>query len=214
MLEVNLLPVREAKRKADLRQQLMQLVLALLVVGAGVGFVHSRVSDEIQTTNARVRQMENDIEQFKPQLNQVAAFKKKKGELEKKIDVIEGLDRARSGPVRVMDELAARIPERLWLTGLTTKGKSISLKGESLDNELVAVFLGQLVESKYFADVDLDSTTLGASKNGGLKVVSFSIHAKMSDPNAPKPRKIPAEEKTGKKNKKKNKKKKEKGGHA
>jgi len=207
MLEVNLLPVREAKRKADLRQQVMQLVLGLLVVGAGVGLVHSRITDEIEMTNARVRQMENDIEQFKPQLNQVAAFKKKKGELEKKIDVIEGLDRARTGPVRVMDELATRIPERLWLTGLTTKGKGINLKGQSLDNELVALFLGQLVDSKYFKDVDLESTTMGESKNGSLKVVSFSIQAKMSDPNAPKPKKKKTEKAEGKK-------KKNKGGHA
>jgi type IV pilus assembly protein PilN len=211
MLEVNLLPVREARRKADLRQQLMQLVLGLLVVAAGVGFVHSRMTDEIERTNARVRQMENDIEQFQPQLDQVAAFKKKKAELEKKIDVIEGLDRARSGPVRVMDELASRIPERLWLTGLTTKGKSINLKGKSLDNELVALFLGQLVESKYFVDVDLESTTLGESRNSSLKLVSFSIHAKMFDPNAPKPKKKNSEEAKGKKKKKK---KKRKGGHA
>jgi type IV pilus assembly protein PilN len=209
MLEVNLLPVREAKRKADLRQQVMQLVLGLLVVSAGIGFIHSRVTDEIQMANARVRQMENDIEQFKPQLNQVAAFKKKKGELEKKIDVIDGLDRARSGPVRVMDELATRIPGRLWLTSFTTKGKSINLKGESLDNELVALFLGQLVDSKYFKDVDLESTTLGESKEDGLKLVSFSIQAKMADPNAPEREKKSDDQAPGK-----SKKKKKKGGHA
>jgi type IV pilus assembly protein PilN len=189
MLEVNLLPVREARRKADLRQQLMQLVLGLLVVAAGVGFVHSRMTDEIERTNARVRQMENDIEQFQPQLDQVAAFKKKKAELEKKIDVIEGLDRARSGPVRVMDELAMRTPDRLWLTQISTKGDTINLKGQSLDNELVALFLRSLGESEYFSSVDLGAAKLTESK--GLKLVRFDIDAKLVNP-ALQPKPSPA----------------------
>lgn len=209
MLEVNLLPVREARRKADIRQQLMQLVLALIVVAGGVGVVHSRVTDDIEMAQTRVRQMENDIKQFEPQLNQVAAFKKKKSQLEKKIDVIEGLDRARSGPVRMLAELATRTPERLWLTQLSTKGTTITIKGKSLDNELVAQFLGELVDSKYFDGVDLDSTSLGDSKGGGLKLVTFGIHAKMADPDKPK-----AKPKGKKAAKGKGKKKKNKGGHA
>jgi len=122
MIHINLLPVREARRAADLRQQLMQLVLVLLLVSFGIGFVHSNMNNKIETARARVVQMQRDIDQFKPQLEQVAAFRKKKAQLEKKIDVIDELDRARSGPVRVMSELASRTPERLWLTSVKTSG--------------------------------------------------------------------------------------------
>jgi type IV pilus assembly protein PilN len=176
MIQINLLPVREERRAADIRHQIMQLCLVLLVAGVGIGFVHSRIVDRISQARDRVSQMQRDIEQFKPQLEQVDAFRKKKADLEKKIDVIDGLDRARSGPVRMLDELAMHTPERLWLTDLTTKGNSIELKGESLDNELVAVFLRALGDSPYFDQVDLDSTELGSGA-GGLKVVSFSISA-------------------------------------
>jgi len=181
MLEINLLPVREARRKADIRQLLMQLVLVLVVVGGGIGVVHTRMSDEAMLARARASQMEGDIKQFQPQLDQVAAFRKKKAELEKKIDVIDGLDRARTGPVRVLAELASRTPERLWLTALDTKGNTITMKGLSLDNELVAHFLRGLGDSPYFEDVDLDATELGAEK-GGLRLVTFSIRAVMANP--------------------------------
>lgn len=181
MIQINLLPVREARRKADIRQQLMQLVLVLILVGAGIGFVHSHVTDQIEIARTRVKQMEKDIEKFKPQLDQVAAFRKKKAELEKKIDIIEGLDRARSGPVRMMDELATHTPDRLWLESVKTEDTSIELTGESLDNELVAVFLGALNDSPYFSDVDLNSTELGTA-NDGLKIVKFRIEAKMTAP--------------------------------
>ena len=181
MLEINLLPVREARRKADLRQYMMQLVLMVIVTVCGIGLAHSRIGDQLERAQARVRQMQNDIDQFKPQLEQVEAFKKRKGELEKKIDVIDGLDKARTGPVRVLNELSTRTPDRLWLTSLSTKGRTISLQGQSLDNELVALFLRSLGDSEYFANVDLDSTKLGDDK-GGLKLVTFEIRAEIVNP--------------------------------
>jgi type IV pilus assembly protein PilN len=179
MLEINLLPVREARRRADVRQQVMQLVLGLIVTGAVIGLVHSNVLDQKANAELRVRQMEQDIKQFQPQIEQVAAFKKKKSELEKKIEVIDGLDKARSGPVRLLSELATRTPDRLWLTSLTTKGRTIKVKGESLDNELVAAFLGDLNSSQVFEEVDLDGTQISDSKTSGLKLVDFSITARL-----------------------------------
>lgn len=181
MIQINLLPVREARRKENFRQQMMQLLLAVIVTAGIIGVVHSRISDRIAMSKARVSQMEHDIAQFQPQINQVAAFRKKKADLEKKIDIIEGLDRARKGPVRVMDELATHTPERLWLKDLTTKGTAINLSGQSLDNELVAVFLGSLGESPYFDKVDLHSTKL-ADGPEGLKVVEFKIEAIITTP--------------------------------
>jgi len=193
MIEINLLPVREAKRAADLRQQLMQLLLVVLVVAGGIGFVHSQMNERIVLASARVSQMKRDIDQFKPQLEQVAAFRKKKAELEKKIDVIDELDRARSGPVRVMEELAARAPERLWLTNVSTSGGKIHLKGKSMDNELVAVFLRGLGNSEFFGQVDLEGTKLEGGK-GDLRLVSFVINAELV--NKKKADEKPAEKKS------------------
>ena len=186
MIDINLLPVREAKRKADVRQLGMQFLLAFILAGAGIGFTHSHIVTRISGSEQRIRQMEADIKQFQPQLDQVAAFRKKKASLEKKIDVIEGLDRARSGPVRVMDELAANMPEKVWLTGLVTEGSAIKLKGEGLDNELVADLLRKLGDSPYFDRVDLQSSELGESQSG-LKLFKFNVEAVIVTPKVQKP---------------------------
>jgi type IV pilus assembly protein PilN len=184
MIEINLLPVREARRRADLRELLMQLMLVLLIAFGVIALVHSRLNDDLDLAGARVRQMENDIEQFKPQLAQVAAFRKQKAKLEKKIDVIDGLDRARSGPVRILAELATRAPERLWLTSLETRGNAVTMRGESIDNEIVALFLRALDESAYFTDVDLGSSVMSGEKKG-VRLVSFDITATLVSPGAP-----------------------------
>jgi len=195
MIEINLLPVREARRKADVRQQLTQLVLVMLLAGAGIGLVDSRISARIETSKLRIVQMEADIKQFQPQLDQVAAFRKKKANLEKKIGVIDALDRARQGPVRVMDELATHTPPKVVLTKLQTKDSRIEMEGASLDNELVAELLQALGDSPYFEDVDLDSTKM--TDQGGLKVVKFKVQAVITPPKKtqkPKPAAKPAVE--------------------
>ncbi|HXK24670.1 MAG TPA: PilN domain-containing protein [Myxococcota bacterium] len=190
MIDINLLPVREARRKADVRQLGMQVLLALILGAASIGFVHSHVVSRISESEERIRQMEADIKQFQPQLDQVAAFRKKKASLEKKIEVIEDLDRARTGPVRVMSELATHMPDRVWLTNLTTDGNAIKMKGEGMDNELVAVLMRALKESPYFDDVDLQGTELGNSKQG-LKLVKFNIEATVASPKPAKPADAP-----------------------
>jgi len=183
MLQINLLPVREARRKEDSRQLTMQAALILLLVGAGVGFAHSIISENIENSKARIAQKQRDIDQYKPQLEQVAAFRKKKKQLETKIGVIDELDHARSGPVRVLSELATRTPDRLWLTSLTAEGKTVVMVGQSLDNDLVALFLRSLGESDYFTDVDLDKTEM-KGESQGLRLVSFRIRAVLANPDS------------------------------
>jgi type IV pilus assembly protein PilN len=181
MIEINLLPHREAKRVADVRDSAGLLILGLVIVMGGIWFVDSGIKGEIEKTEASVRQLKANIEKFKPQQEQVAAFKAKKKQLQVKLDVIHGLDRARSGPLRLMDEISSRTPERLWLTKLTTNGKKVTLSGESLDTGVVADFLRGLNESVYFDNVDLESTSRGKAIQG-VKVVVFTVTAEMATP--------------------------------
>ena len=182
MIPINLLPTREERRKANLRQ--LAVLLGATLVGSLllVAAFHAKLRSDVESEKTLLADTQRQIDQFKPQLDQVAAFRQKKSQLEKKIDVIDELDRARSGPVRVLSELASRTPDRLWLTSLKTEGKLVLMKGASLDNELVALFLRSLGESAYFAEVDLDRTKMGGSSKTGLKLVEFSIRAVLVNP--------------------------------
>jgi hypothetical protein len=59
------------------------------------------------------------------------------------------------------------------------------MSGKSLDNDLVALFLRRLGESKFFTAVDLDKTEM-KGETGGLRLMSFRIRAVLAnpDPNA------------------------------
>lgn len=182
MIRINLLPVREARRRADMQQQ---LVLLGLVLGASLlacilaqGWMMASISG----ARDRVADLDAQIAQFQTQLQQVEDFKRKAGEIEKKLEVIHQLDLSRTGPVRLLDEIATRSPQRLWITSLEAQGEKIQMKGMSLDTDLIAEFLNRLNDSPYVKDVELKSTEL--SEASGLKLNSFQVTAVLTNPEA------------------------------
>jgi type IV pilus assembly protein PilN len=180
MIRINLLPVREERRKADLRQ------FGLVLVGVFVGSIalvvlyHTKLSSDVNEARAAVVATQQEIDRYKPQLKQVEEYRKTKAEIEQKLEVIERLEASRSGPVHVFDELATHAPPRLWLTKLDAHAGTITIEGMSLDNELVALFLTALNESEYFTDVELRETK--AKELSGYKLNEFELRATLATP--------------------------------
>jgi type IV pilus assembly protein PilN len=198
MIRINLLPVREARRKAGARQQVAILAAAVLATVGGLSAFHVSLVSKVASVEERLAEIDEQIKRYEPQIKQVEEYKKKKEQIQAKLDVIEGLEKSRSGPVHMLDELATLAPERLWLTHLTSDKTELRLDGVSLDNEIVASFLTALSQSPYFGRVELDTTVL--EQMGSLKVNSFKIRARLANA-ATKVR--AKDEKGGKKKKKK-----------
>jgi type IV pilus assembly protein PilN len=177
MIEINLLPVREERRKADLHQQGVLLLATVIGSMVLVGGYHAFLRSSVSSARDGTRQLQRQIDAFGPQLKQVEGFRTAKAEIEQKLSVIEDLDRSRSGPIRVLDELASHTPERVWLTKLETGAAGVGIEGVSLDNELVALFLTALGESPYFEDVELEETEL--LEQEGLKLNEFRLRARL-----------------------------------
>jgi type IV pilus assembly protein PilN len=184
MIHINLLPVREERRKAGARQ------LGLVLVAASIGSVllsaaiHLKVRYDISSTRETSIATQKEIDRFEPQLKQVEEFKKAKAEIEQKLDVIQSLNEARSGPVRMLDELATHTPDRIWITKVAVHGGRMMMEGMSLDNELVALFLTALEESPYFKDVELVETQ--AKEKDGFRLNAFEVSAVLTSPDAEK----------------------------
>ncbi len=182
MIKINLLPVREARRRADMQQQLLLLGLVIGVSVVLCILAHAAMLASISGAEGRVAQLNSQISEFQTQLQQVEDFKRKASEIEKKLAVIHKLELSRSGPVRLMDELATRAPQKLWITALQADGNRITMKGMSLDTELIADFLNRLNDSPFIKDVELKNTELAEAS--GLKLNSFQVTAVLTSPEA------------------------------
>lgn len=174
MIEINLLPHREAKRVADLRESFVVLMLGTLLALVLALVMEFRVDGELDRATVSISQLESDIARFKPQEEQVAAFRRQKADLEEKLEVIRKLDLARKGPVRIFEELAKRTPDRLWLTRISARNGQLLLEGSSLDNDVIADFLRSLGASDFFRNVDLIKTD-GDTAVEGVRLVEFEI---------------------------------------
>ena len=183
MIRVNLLPVREARRQAGLQKQAAMLGAA---IGAGVlicVWMQISVSSAMSQESQRIIQAKAELKDLEATRQVVERFRTEKEEIERKLGVIATLELSRQGPVRLMDEIAMRIPKRMWLTALKMQGGTLTMAGVSLDAEIVAAFLASLAESEMFQDVQLDETRL--TETDGLKLNSFKIRSRYSNGSAP-----------------------------
>jgi type IV pilus assembly protein PilN len=185
MIEINLLPVREEKRKADVRQFAAMLLASFVGSVVLAGLVHAKLANDVARTRGSLVQLQRQIDTFKPQLEQVERYRATKQAIEAKLAVIDRLERSRSGPLHILSELSAHSPERLWLTGLTAENEQITVRGMSLDNELVALFMTALGDSLYFENVELQSTE--AKEVDGLRLNEFELSAMITIPGASQP---------------------------
>jgi type IV pilus assembly protein PilN len=175
MIRINLLPVRETKRQANVRQQAILLGVTAIGAVALCLLFHVLQQSQISSKTAEVQRAKAELASLQVVRDQVKRYTKEKNEIETKLQVIANLEASRSGPVRIMDEIATRIPKRMWLTDLSMQAGELRLEGVSLDAEIVAAFLTGLSESPLIDDVELEETLLQETE--GLKLNTFKLRS-------------------------------------
>ena len=180
MIRINLLPVRAARKKEEVQRQLVVFALLLAaVLLIGVGYLQTQ-----RSSLARVQQenllLEEEIANLKKIIGEVDEYKAQQALLEKKLQVIASLKANKTGPVHLLDELAIRIPEKLWLESIEESGGRISLRGVSINNEVIATFMNKMEESEYFRDVYLVS--IQAREDDEIKLKEFTITCRLIVP--------------------------------
>ena len=177
MVRINLLPVREIKRRAKAKREITLFALAMiafLVLLAAIGFIQANKAKQLRMELAKIRQ---DKLRYVKVLKQIKQLEKDKKLLEKKIGIIHHLKAESSLTVHILDEIANRTPtKRMWLTTLTQKGDTLTLKGMALDNRTIASYMEELKKSPYIKDVSLTGASLKRYAGKSLKSFSLVCH--------------------------------------
>jgi type IV pilus assembly protein PilN len=138
MIHINLLPVKAAQKKEQLRNQLIVFFVAIIAVVCSCYFAYSGLQSDLQQIETEIAQNNAELRSLQKKIGEVNRFKKLKSDLQNKLDVLESLKRAKSGPVRLMDDLISALPEKLWITDFKSSGRNIEIKGIGLSEEDVA----------------------------------------------------------------------------
>src|SRR6516164_8364546 len=106
MIKINLLPVRAAKKREFGKQQLVLFALILVLAGILNFFWYSRVEGELTGLDRQIATTKTEIAQLEKTIGEVKSIKEDKKALEDKLKILDTLKKGRTGPVKVMDELA------------------------------------------------------------------------------------------------------------
>ncbi len=175
MIRINLLPIREARRHADIRKQGILLgVAACAALLLCVPF-HLYEIGKRSARKGEISKAQQELKALDKVLARVDQYTVEKEEIERTLRVIQTLESSRSGPVRILDQIATRIPKRMWITQLEMHDGELRLEGLSLDAEIVATFLTRLEESPLLSRVELEATDL--IESDGLKLNSFKLRS-------------------------------------
>jgi len=203
MIRINLLPVKVTKKAVVMRQQAIIAGLALVLLMGILGVFEASLLRDISEVKKKIAWTNSEIERLKQAKATYEDLVKAKKSVEEKLNTIDTLEKARSGPVHMLDELAmaipmdrkATIPKKLWVKSMKQDGKRISLSGMAMDNEVIASFMDRLEKSPYFSNVVLVGTQQDITKE--IVLYNFSLQVTMETPAEGTTMTPPTTQKTG-----------------
>ena len=176
MTGFNLLPWRDARRRERRRQFRSLLGLAgafgFAVVLAVFAFNQRRLAqmaDRHQLLSAQIALLDARIGEIRVLRENIAVLQARR-------DAVRGLQRARSAPVRFLDELAGRIPQGVMLKSVQ-QAERITLAGFAQSGARVSELLHALAGSVSVSRpelVEIKSATLGQGRDA-RRVFEFTI---------------------------------------
>src|ERR1041384_5339473 len=139
MIRINLLTVpraRAVKRQWDVGLELASAIAVMILVLAGRWFYGETLESEIVNKQTEKQDKEKELALLKDKVKQVQDFEQKKKLLEDKNRIIDELERARIGPVKVLDYVSQSLePLNLWVVRLAMKGNTVEIDGRAMTND-------------------------------------------------------------------------------
>jgi type IV pilus assembly protein PilN len=160
MIQINLLPVREWRKKEAVRQQISVFFLFLILLVVVLLATGLMIQGKIGAQRQELASLEKNIAKFAHVNEKIKSVNEKREQIENKFKAIEKLQEGRTTTVRILDEIVSSIPiDRLWLTKLSLKENNVQLDGVALDNHTVALFMRRIETSPMCESVNLINTT-------------------------------------------------------
>ena len=141
MIHINLLPVRQEKKREVGRQFLVVVGGALFVTLLGNWLWYDGLASEEKKNAQRMAATQARIAELEKVIGEVDKINARKKDVQAKLAILADLRKQRTGPVRMLDALSTSIPKKVWLTGLEEKNGAVKMTGRAVSHEDVAEFM-------------------------------------------------------------------------
>lgn len=181
MIRLNLLPVRQLKKRIKAKKEMVAFFISIVAVIAILATLNVLQQKSLDQVNDEIIGLNNEKKRLTPILNRIKRLEQTKKNLDQKLIAINALKNESNLAVRIMDEVAASTPvNRLWLNSFVFETGSIRLAGIALDNATVAQYMRRLRRSPYISTVELENSTLKTIE--GLQLTTYSLRCQLDQP--------------------------------
>lgn len=144
MIRINLLPHREARRKAS-RQQFYALsglvtVLAAVIWFAGFTYINAQIDRQSEKNDF----LKKEIAVLDKQLEEIKKLREETEALLARKQVIESLQANRSETVHLFNELVRQLPPGVYLRSIKQDKQKVTLIGHAQSNARVSTLMNNL----------------------------------------------------------------------
>jgi type IV pilus assembly protein PilN len=164
MIRINLLGQtrpKAAKQAVPLEAtlQVLLFVAAVAVAAVILTVVYISQKRQLDDTNKRISSLRAEKASLQQIKEDVDRFESEKNMLQQRIDVIETLQKNRSGAQDLLQMVASTVVrvDSLWLTSMSRTADSLEINGEAGSINAIANFITELKRNGYFDNVEIKS---------------------------------------------------------
>ncbi len=178
MIRINLLPWREARRKA---LNLQFFVLVGMVAGLAASIVllvHGYYAARISTQAERNHFLTQENTKLDKQIGEIKKLKEEIQALLSRKQVIETLQGDRAQTVYLLEQLVRQTPDGVYLKSIKQTGPKVKLIGYAQSNARVSTLMRNIEASPYLAKPDLVEIKVATVGNRRLSEFTMNVTLK------------------------------------
>jgi type IV pilus assembly protein PilN len=200
MIRVNLLPIKQARRRSQGRVQLLLFAGVVVVEVAILATAFFIINDQLEDQQERVQELRATVSELEQDAADVEQLQQQAQVYIGQLQVLSDLEARRIGPVRMLDEMQAMLSaprdqedrvaqlrrdwnvewdtRRLWVDRFSEDESGFVLDGHAGNADDVAEFLHRMNTAVYFNNVELDYVTRQSRDDQDL--VQFHLFGELS----------------------------------
>lgn len=201
MIRINLLPWREARRKAHNLQFFILMGMVAGLAASIVLLVHGYYAARISTQTERNRFLKDENAKLDKQIEEIKKLKDEIQALLSRKQVIETLQGDRAETVYLLEQLVRQTPDGVYLKSIKQTGSKVNLTGYAQSNARVSTLMRNLEASPYLENPDLIEIKVANVNNKRLSEFTMNVSLRRQKteaegakgaPGKPAPRGAPA----------------------
>ena len=178
MIRINLLPWREARRKALNLQFFVLIGMVAGLAASIVLLVHGYYAARISTQAERNRFLTQENSKLDKQIGEIKKLKEEIQALLSRKQVIETLQGDRAQTVYLLEQLVRQTPDGVYLKSVKQTGAKVKLEGYAQSNARVSTLMRNIEASPYLTKPDLVEIKVAMVGNRRLSEFTMNVTLK------------------------------------